>query len=244
MKNSIAESVKSKVNKIEPGVVFSYTSFKLDDTDKMAMANTLSRMVRKGTIVRVAKGKYYKPKQSTFGQLRASERQIIDAVTIRKGERIGYVTGLSVYSLLGLTTQISNTITIATNTRLPDKEIEGYKIKFVQRTAPVQEEYIPLLQILDAIRDIKTIPDTTIESSLKILIEQVKSLSLKDRQLLARLVMDYNPATRALMGAILEQYSKRTTIVKIAQSLNSLSQYNIGIPNGTLLPNKAKWNLL
>src|SRR6478735_10586684 len=134
MKNSIAESVKSKVNKIEPGVVFSYTSFKLDDTDKMSMANTLSRMVRKGTIVRVAKGKYYKPKQSTFGQLRASERQIIDAVTIRKGERIGYVTGLSVYSLLGLTTQISNTITIATNTRLPAKEIEGYKIKFVQRT--------------------------------------------------------------------------------------------------------------
>jgi predicted transcriptional regulator of viral defense system len=244
MEYSVATLVKRKIDRIEPGVIFSYNSFNLENSNQMAIASALTRLTQNKIIVRFSKGKYYKPKQSAFGILRTSEQQVIDALTMQKNERIGYLTGLSIYNALGLTTQISNTLTIATSKRLPNRIIEGYKVKFVQRDVPIKKQYIPLLQLLDAIRDIKNIPDTSVDESLQILIEKIKSLTKQDQQLLAKLAIEYNPSTRALTGAIIEQYIKKIDTTKLADSINKLSEYTIGITNAKLLPNQSNWNIL
>ncbi|HWZ21509.1 MAG TPA: hypothetical protein VNW06_02580, partial [Cytophagaceae bacterium] len=107
----------------------------------------------------------------------------------------------------------------------------------------IKEQYISSLQLLDAIRDIKNIPDTSVEESLRILIERIKTLPKEEQLLLVKLALEYNPSTRALVGAIMERYAKNLDLTKLATSLNNLSEYNVGIGN-KLLPNKSNWNLL
>jgi len=204
---------------------------------------TLSRLRSEGRIVRLAKGKYYKPEESRFGKLRPRESAIVEAMTTRNGKKFGYLTGLSVYNRLGLTSQVSNVLEIATSKQLPSRDIEGYKIKYRQRNLPIKEVDIPLLQLLDAIRDIKRIPDASPNDVLKVLVKRVADLSEKDRGRLVSLALYYNPATRALVGALLEQIGADVSTRKIAASLNALSKYKIGIDE-QLLPNKADWSII
>ncbi len=204
---------------------------------------TLSRLSSEGAIVRLAKGKYYKPEESRFGRLRPRESAVVEAMTTRNGKKFGYLTGLSVYNRLGLSSQVSNVLEIATCKQLPSRDIEGYKIKYQIRNLPIKGIDIPLLQLLDAVKDIKRIPDASPNDVLKVLMKRVRDLSAKERSRLVSLASYYNPATRALVGAVLEQIGSDLSLKSIRSSLNGLTKYNIGI-DLQLLPTKANWNIL
>lgn len=239
---STAYVVRKKVEKMQPGEVFAYSNFNLDKSEELSLAKSLSRLAKEGAIVRLAKGKYYKPKNTSFGKLRPSESTLVDALTKRNNQRIGYLTGISVYNRLGLTSQISNTLVIATNKPLPPKLLEGYKVKYVKREFDIRDQDIPLLQILDAIRDIKSIPDSSPDETLKVLVSKIKALPEEDRNQLVKLALNYNAATRSLIGAMLQRYVPRMPINKLAESLNVLSSYEIGVSEN-ILPNKSDWNI-
>jgi Family of unknown function (DUF6088) len=242
MANSTAEIVRRKIEKIEEGALFAYANFNFDKSGELSVAKALSRMAKEGTIVRFAKGKYYKPRDTVFGKLRPNESALVEALTFRNKQRIGYITGLSVYNRMGLTTQVPNTLTIATKKPLPSKVMESYRINYVKRTFDIREQDISLLQMLDAIRDIKSIPDSYPDNTLKILISRIKTLSEEERRQLVKLSLNYNASTRALMGAMMEKYFPRTPVDKLAGSLNRLSNYEIKISESTL-PNKSTWNI-
>ncbi len=227
---------------MQPGEVFAYSSFNLDKSEDLSLAKSLSRLSKEGAIVRLAKGKYYKPKDTYFGRLRPSESALIEALTKRNNERVGYLTGISIYNRLGLTSQISNTIVIATSRPLPPKLLEGYKVKYVKREFDIRDQDIPLLQILDATRYIKSIPDTSPEEALKILISKIKELSNENRTQLVKLALNYNAATRSLLGAIMQKYMPQTSVSRLADSLNILSTYEIGLSE-SVLPNKSDWKI-
>src|SRR6267154_2550753 len=161
MASSTAHIVRKRVEKMQPGEVFAYSSFNLNKSEDLSLAKSLSRLAKNGAIVRLARGKYYKPKNTSFGKLRPSESALIEALTKRNNERVGYLTGTSVYNRLGLTSQVSNTLVIATSKPPPPKSLEGYKVKYVKREFDIRDQDIPLLQLLDAIRDIKSIPDSS-----------------------------------------------------------------------------------
>lgn len=242
MANSIASIVRNKVEKMRPGDVFAYSNFNLDKSEDISLAKSLSRLAKEGAIVRLAKGKYYKPKATSFGKLRPSESALVEALTIRNSQRIGYLTGTSVYNRLGLTSQVSNTLIIATNRPLPPKSLEGYKVKYVKREFDIRDNDIPLLQILDAIRDIRSIPDASPDDALKILIPKIKEFSNENVNRVVKLGLGYNASTRALLGAIVQKYISSSSAKKLAESLNILSTYNIGISEN-VLPNKSAWNI-
>ncbi|MBS1491427.1 MAG: hypothetical protein JSS93_12950 [Bacteroidetes bacterium] len=242
MASSTAHVVRKKVEKMQPGEVFAYSNFNLDKSEELSLAKSLSRLTKEGAIVRLAKGKYYKPKNTLFGKLRPSESTLVDALTKRNNQRIGYLTGISVYNRLGLTSQISNTLVIATNKPLPPKLLEGYKVKYVRREFDIRDQDIPLLQILDAIRDIKSIPDSSPDETLKVLVSKIKELPEEDRNQIVKLALNYNAATRSLLGAMLQRYVPRMPINKLAESLNVLSSYEIGVSEN-ILPNKSDWNI-
>ena len=93
--------------------------------------------------------------------------QVVKDLLEEDGKIIGYLTGYSIYNQLGLTTQVSNTIQIGKNEIRPGFKRERYTIAFIKQKNTLTKENIPLLQILDAIRYIKKIPDATIESSCR-----------------------------------------------------------------------------
>lgn len=241
--STAASIVRKQIDQMEPGAVFGYTRFLKDKIEESALAMTLSRLNREGMIVRLSKGKYYKPETSRFGALRPKESVIVEALTTRNGQKTGYLTGLPVYNKLGLTSQVSNILEIATNKPLPPKEIQGYRIKYQKRNAPIKDQDIHLLQLLDAIRDIRNIPDTSPDQVLLVIMEKVKQLTAQEQKRLIKLALNYSAATRALVGAMFEQMKLGIPVDVLMSSLNKLSKYKIGITE-QVLPDKRSWNIV
>ena len=65
-----------------------------------------------------------------------------------------------------------------------------------------------MLQLLDAIRHIKRIPDARVESSLRRLLIILEKLGENEIRLMAKRVLKYPSSTQALIGAVFEQLQK------------------------------------
>jgi len=220
--------------------VFTYKDFVSEVNSKEAVIKCLNRMSVSGKITKLSKGKYFKPEQTPFGTINPVQYQIVKDLLEKQGRIIGYVTGLGIYSQLGLTTQVSNVIQIGRNSFLPPLERGKYKISFVKQKNIITKENISLLQILDTIRYIKKIPDTTISSACGRITNVIQELGDKDQARLARLVLKYPPSTRALLGAILEILGKKDK--KLKDTLNPITKYKLGISK-EVLPIMKNWNI-
>lgn len=239
---STSAIVKKNIQNLTPGEVFDYSRFGLKKENEFSLAKSLSRLAKSGEIVRLSRGKYYKPKESSFGRLKPEENQIIRSLTEKRNKTVGYVTGITAYNRLGLTNQVSNTLVIGRSNMQPVQEISGYRVKFVKRKMDLTKVDINLLQLLDAMRDIKKIPDATVESSVKIITEHLKKLPASKIRQLMKLSFNYNASVRALLGAIIETNFKKINPASLYKSLNPLSKYKLKVST-TSLPNKIKWKI-
>lgn len=231
------------IDRLPKGYVFTYTDFELEVDQKEAVIKALNRMAASGKITKLSKGKYYKPEITPFGKLQPDQAQVVKDLMEEDGKITGYLTGFSIYNQLGLTTQVSNTIQIGKNQIRPGLKRERYSISFVKQKNTINKENIPLFQILDAIRYIKRIPDATIEASCKRFLIIIKKLSEKEKSTLVRLALKYPPATRALLGGILEELQQSELTEPLFKSLNPISKYALpGARN--VLSTTEKWNIV
>lgn len=244
MKASEAQKVRERLEDIQAGEIFGYEEFEINSGNKAAVAKALSRLAKEGKICRASKGKYYKPKRSKFGVKRPSGKEVLK-LFLKDGSRtIGYVTGNALYNRLGISSQMSNVIEIATEKPRSNKEVEGYKLKFVKSSVPVTKSKIPYLQLLDVFKNVNNIPGVSPNDAFKQLTAKLISLKQAERVELVNVAKGYNPATRALLGAALEKYcGDLQNSQKLLQTLNIYSTYNFQI-NDRLLPNKSKWKIL
>jgi predicted transcriptional regulator len=239
----ISQYVSFIVDKLPKGHVFTYDYFIQEVSKKEAVIKALNRLVATGKISKLSKGKFYKPENTEFGNLQPNEMQVVKDLLEKNGKTTGYLTGYSIFNQLGLTTQVSNTIQIGKNQVRPSFKRERYSIAFVKQKNRITKENITLLQILDAMRYIKKIPDANIETSCKRLLAIVKVLSEDDIITLVRLAMKYSPATRALLGAILEQLQRDTMTEALFKSLNPITKYEF-TGAAKVLNTAKKWNIL
>jgi len=210
---------------------------------KEAVIKALSRMVISGKIAKLSKGKYYKPENTPFGNLQPNQAQVIKDLLEENGKITGYPTGYGLYNQLGLTTQVSNTIQIGKNQVRPNFKRGLYTISFIKQKNIITKENIPLLQILDAIRYIKKIPDAGIEKSCKRFLAIIKNFSDKEINTLVRLALKYPPATRALLGALLEQIQQGKATEPLIKSLNPITKYKLtGVAK--VLSTIEKWKIV
>jgi len=232
-----------KTNRFPLGYIFTYNDFNLSANQINALTQALYRMVKEGKICKLSKGRFYKPRLTEFGELKPEVFQIVKDLLEQNGKITGYLTGYSTYNKLGLTTQVSSIIQIGTNE--PKKSITRgmYKIRFIKQPNKINKENIPLLRILDAIRNIKEIPDITVDQSCKILSSLIKKINKSDRETFIRLTKKYNSATRALTGIIYENCFGAKAAEPLLKSLNPSSAYKFGISEKTF-PNKQKWNII
>ena len=239
----ITEYIAFNIDRLPKGYVFTYANFIAEVNRKEAVIKALNRMVASGKIAKLAKGKYYKPETTPFGNLQPSQVQVVKDLLEENGKITGYLTGYGIYNQLGLTTQVSNTIQIGKNQIRPNFIRERYKIAFLKQKNTITKESIPLLQLLDAIRYIKKIPDATVEASCARFLAIIKNLTDKEINTLVRLALNYPPATRALVGSLLDQLQKGNTIELLFKSLNPITTYRL-TGASKVLSTADKWNMV
>ena len=234
--------IKEEIAKFKEGYVFTYSDFDIDPKNESALKVSLYRLVKSGKIIRLSKGRFYKPIKGIIGNLKPDEYEIVKDLLSDESKTIGYITGYSIFNTLKLTTQVPNVIQIGTN--FDKKEIKRniYTIKFVRQWNKITLENTPLLQLLDCVRFIKKIPDTTIKNSIKRIQILLNELSVEEIKSLTYLVLNYPPSTKALTGAILELADYYEEANEIYKSLKSTSWYKFSI-DANLLPNKLKWKI-
>lgn len=235
--------IRNRVASMPTDVVFSYLDFDLPPESNGSVLKTLTRMASAGEICKLSKGKFYKPKKTIFGDLKPRPEEIVKDLLYKDGKQIGYLTGLSIFNGLGLTTQVASILQIGTNTKTNAKQRGPYTIKFLVQSNPIETANIKLLQLLDCLKLIKEIPDSNIDQCCSILMSKIKELTASERNAITQLALKYSPMTRALLGAIMEAIGDTACADKLFSSLNNLTTFNIGISD-TLLTNKKKWRIL
>lgn len=231
------------IDRLPKGYVFTYLDFNEEVNKKEAVIKALNRMVASGKIAKLSKGKYYKPENTPFGNLQPNQAQIVKDLLEENGKITGYLTGFSIYNQLGLTTQVSNTIQIGKNQVRPNFKRERYTIAFIKQKNTITKKNIPLLQLLDAIRYIRKIPNADIEASCKRFLALIKNLRDQEINTLVRLALKYPPATRALLGAMLNNLEKEQATGLLLKSLNPITKYQL-IGAAKVLSNTQKWNIV
>ena len=235
---NIALELRNRIEGFNPGLVIKYSDLEDITDNAIALSKALSRMVKANKLEKIEKGVFYKPKLSKFGKINPSINEIIKKECEKNGEIIAYITGVNLYNKLGLTTQISNVIELASNKRKPTKEIMGNKMKFIQTNSTISISAIPLLQILDALKNIKKIPDGNLKESYEILKYKINELNFDDKEKIRDLALDYSPFTRAIVGSILEEVSN-INLSKLEKSLSSFTTFDLDIE----IKNKKRWNI-
>lgn len=238
----VVDSITSKIERLPKGHVFTYIDFITEVNRKEAVIKGLNRLAATGRIVKLSRGKFYKPEQTAFGALQPNQRQIVKDLLEKDGKLLGYITGFGIYNQMGFTTQVSNTIQIGRNETRPTFKRGIYNISFVKQKNTITKENIPLLQLLDVIRFIKNIPDTDVETSCKRLNALLSELNTNQQQSLIRLSMKYPPSTRALLGAILVGMEAGIDLSELQKSLNPITVYKFSLPR-TILPTAPNWNI-
>ncbi|MFV2056429.1 MAG: DUF6088 family protein [Thiohalomonadales bacterium] len=239
---SIAQTIQNTVEAMPAGQIFGYQELPSYAKSPDAVIKAVSRMVSDKQLERFSKGKFYVPKKGLLGIRKPSDSELIRSMLYKNGCLRGYVTGLSLYNQLGLTTQVPRTITVSYNGGRQEKEFGTIRIKTVVTRIPIQEKDVKLLQYLDALKDIKKIMDSDINLSLKIIRKYISELSEREQGRLLKLAQSYySPQVRALVGLLLSSL-KLSVPSSLALSLNPTTIYKLKLDQSHW-PMAKEWHI-
>jgi hypothetical protein len=225
----VARKVAEKVSILPEGSTFGYEDFALAPEEYLPGAKAIERLLAKGIIRRVSKGVFYKPKTTIFGELKPREEELLKPYLFDGGKRIAYITGLSLYNRMGLTTQVPHHIQIASRDKRIVASVGPVKATPVKSYADVTEDNYRLLELLDALKDFKGIPDLDKQAALTLLQDRLRLLLGTDYTQLVHYALLYPPRVRALLGALLENLGDKVDLQPLKRSLNPLTGINYGI---------------
>ncbi len=239
---SIAQTIQNTVEAMPAGQIFGYQELPSYAKSPDAVIKAVSRLVSDKLLERFSKGKFYVPKKGLLGFRKPSDSELIRSMLYKDGRLRGYVTGLSLYNQLGLTTQVPRIVTIAYNGGRQEKEFGTISVKTVVTRIPIQEKDVKLLQYLDALKDIKKIMDSDINLSLKIIRKYISELSEREQGRLLKLAQSYySPQVRALLGLLFTSL-KLSVPGSLARSLNPITTYKLKLDQLTW-PMAREWNI-
>jgi hypothetical protein len=238
----VAQKIEKEISKIKEGTTFKYQQLPIESNEYSAATKAIERFIEKGIIKRVSTGVFYKPKQTIFGELKPNEEELLKPYLFQNNKRIAYITGVSLYNRMGLTTQIPKNIKIASRDKRITVLVGNIKGTPVKSYVDVTDKNFYLLEILDAIKDFKKIPDLDRNSAIKIISNRLKELNTNEIKQLIKCVLSYPPRVRGFLGALLEKMDFLIELTLLKKSLNPLSEYNYGI-NKSLLSTAQNWNI-
>jgi hypothetical protein len=238
---TITEKIKKQISKLTEGATFRYEQLAVKPQEYVAAAKVIERMIAKGIIKRVSTGVFYKPKKTIFGELEPNEKELFKSYLFKKGKRVAYITGNSVYNRMGLTTQISKSTKIASRDKKIIVSRGSIKATPIKSYVDVTDKNFYLLELLDALKDFNKIPDLDKVSAIKIISKKLVELNSTEIRLLIKCCLFYPPRVRSFLGALLESINTSTDLAVLKESLNPLSEYKYGIEN--ILFTAKNWNI-
>lgn len=240
---SIAAAVNQTIDRAPTGRIFGYEVFPQYRDAPGAVVRAVNRAVENRRLKRVAKGRFFRPKTGVLGDVPVSDEERLREALYRNGRRSGYITGSALYNRLGLTTQIPKTIMIAVNRATQTKDFGTIRIKLVSRRAPISDSTVPLLEILDILRDAPKVPDTSLGRVIQAMAERLAGLTPAERKKLQRLALDYyNSGTKALLGMLLTRCGKKEVLPALKASVNPTTRFKLGIDPDEW-PESGGWNI-
>lgn len=190
-----------------------------------AVAQTLSRLAREGTLERLANGTYYRPRETAFGKSRPNPAQLRKLATERKGV---FPAGISAANHLGFSTQNPARIEVATyRSSLPRKLLGEHAIVHTRRPRAWRQLRVEDAALLEFLRN----RGETSELSPKATVNRTIQL-MKEPDRLSRIlkVADTEPPrVRAMLGAIVQQCGASQAVLdRVRRTLNPLSRFEFG----------------
>lgn len=235
---SVAGKIRKRIEEVGPGKLWTYTDFR--PFPPMAVAAALSRLAKEGAIRRIRKGVYYSPRSSRFGELSPDATSVAAAVLKHKG--INWKpSGLPAYNGLGLTTQVSPTLTLDVPEKVYSLRTGSDSKLRLRAGVTVSGLSDNERAVLDALRDLRRIPDSTpAEAASKIRdLFAAKRFSFSR---LARRSLNEPPRVRALLGAIgTEVGADRNALMALRKSLNPMTTFRLGVSEA--LPSATEWRI-
>ena len=239
---SITAAINQIIDRKPTGRIFGYEAFPQYREAPAAVVRAVNRGVENRRLKRVAKGRFYKPRTGVLGDVPVSDQERLRDALYRNGRRSGYITGPALYNRLGLTTQIPKTITIAVNRATQTKDFGTIRIKLLSRRAPISDSTVPLLEILDILRDARKVPDANDGRIIRAMAKRLMDLTPAERKKLQRLALNYyNSGTRALLGMLLTRSGKEV-LPALKASINPTTRFNLGMDPGDW-PESRAWNI-
>jgi hypothetical protein len=165
-----------------------------------------------------------------MGSLGPDYDALLKRFLFKDGKRVGYITGGELYNQLNLTTQNYFRTKIATNISRKKIEKGWLKTSTVKAYTEITEDNYQLLGILDALKDIRYISDTSTSQAIKILAGKLVNFSKPNINTLIKLSMEYPPRVRALLGAIVqEKFTTDFDLSDLKGSLNPTTIFKLNI---------------
>lgn len=219
---STAEDIR---NQIERG---GERIWRFDDFENMpftAVAQTMSRLSKKGIVRRISKGLYYRPRQTPFGESKPTPGQL-HSLSIQ-GKEI-FPAGSAASNLLGFTTQNAAKIEVATNgLSLPRSIVGKETIIHTRRPESWRNLSAKDAALLDFLRQGGKTSELSPEKTVKKLLEHFDEKNQFDR--LIQIAESEPPRVRALLGAIGQQIGyRKDALITLKKSLNPLSKFDFG----------------
>jgi len=239
---TLAAQIRTQINNLPEGKSFGYADLVIAKEEYQTAAKVLERLQAKSIIKKISKGVFYKPEQTIFGELKPDYNEQLRPFLFENGKRIAYETGFSLYNRMGFTTQMAFRIKIASRSKRISINRGALKADAIKSYSEVTDANYELLGFLDAIKDIKRIPDCTVRKAVKIVSSKIINLNEKQISELIKYAMLYPPRVRTLVGAILENLKIDTPLYKLKQSLNPLTKIKLGLKE-TDLPTIKNWNI-
>lgn len=225
---SFRKEIIRQIEEIDYGRIFTFRdlSFERDKTANVAVL--LSEQNRKGMLVRVGKGTYYRPKKSVLGlgKLPLYQDEQFRYLTKKLN---GYITGAYIYNKMGLTEQVATTITIATLNPVRRFRFENLEIECVKAYCNDYSEEIllPYLRVLDAIKDMKHIPGTTGQDIYNRLKSKYFNMySLVELEKIVSLAKNYPPRVRRVVADILGDIGQAMLQTEMTNTLIPTTRFN------------------
>ncbi len=239
---TVAEKIERKINRMAEGTTFKYQHLDITANEYSAATKAIERLIARGIIKRVSTGIFYKPQKTLFGDLRPREEELLKPYLFYDNRRIAYITGISLYNRMGITTQIPKFIKIASRSKRITVSAVSLKAKPVKSYVDVTNDNYYLLEILDVLKDFGKIPDLDKKMAIKQLKSRLDNMSSRELRKIIKYALEYPPRTRAFLGALLDEVCDKQYSLILKQSLNPLTTFNLGI-NNEILKTSLNWNI-
>ena len=179
----------------------------------------LERMTKRGTLLRLARGIYYRPLCNKFGTVPFGEKEILQHfVSNGKGVVIGY----RLYNRLGLTTQVGKNAEAYTNLIEGEEKTVG-SVHFRKLNLFLTKEMASVIEVLEVLENYFKIEDLNKEAFGKFMREFCAQYSDEAVQnVLAHI--KYKKSTIAFLKCFLDYFGVENTLNKY---LSPLSVYRI-----------------